>query len=174
MGIRDSPYGGPLFPGVIPGTQGPGPGPWALVPGPGTRSQGPGPWSRALGPGPLVPGPWALRLPACHIGTLAHWHIGTLPHYHISTLAHCHISTFSHVHRSKIDEITKMSRNRSPWLRLTRECATLTRTGLIKPMGCLPAPKKIKLGVWGSGFRVQAPYSPRAVLWGGRYRPTGI
>ena len=82
-------------------------------------------------------------LPHWHIGTLPHWHIATLAHCHIGTLAHCHISTFSHVHRSKMTEITKMPRTRSPWLRLTREWARSTRTGLIKPMGCLPAPKKI-------------------------------
>ena len=125
------------------------------VPGRGVRSSG-SRLSRETAHRPPPPPAAPVPVAHCHSGTVAHCHIGTLSHCHISTLAHCHISTFSHVHRSKMDEIRKISRNRSPCLRLTRECATSTPTGLIKPMGCLPGPKTKMGGGLGTG----------APLWG--------
>ena len=53
-------FGGGVAPGFGPRAQGPGPGPWARVPGPQALGSGPGPWAWAPGPGTgqLYSEPW--------------------------------------------------------------------------------------------------------------------
>ncbi len=74
--------------------------------------------------------------------------------YRLGLMSHLG-STFSKIDGRDKPKMSKMVRNRSPWLRLAHFQHHPKRTGPRMPLECPPDPKTIKnmdVGVWGPLF----------------------